>query len=105
MGPIFPRREGWIAGGFGLVHGLAFASALRDLHLEGTRLAAGILAFNLGVEAVQAMLVLLAAPLLVLLARTDYFARVRQATAVVAAAMALAWIGVRAAGMAIPGFA
>jgi hypothetical protein len=104
-GPIFPRREGWIAGGFGLVHGLAFASALRDLHLDGARLAAGVLAFNLGIETVQAMLVLLAVPLLVLLACTDYFVRVRQATAVVAAAMALAWIGVRAAGMAIPGFA
>lgn len=104
-GPIFPRREGWIAAAFGLVHGLAFASALRDLHLHGARLAAGILAFNLGIETVQALLVLLVAPLLVLLARTAYYPRVRQATAVVAAVMALGWMWVRTTGLALPGFA
>ena len=99
-GPLFPRREGWVAGGFGLVHGLAFASALRELHLEGTRLAAGILAFNLGIETVQTLLVLLAVPLLVLLARTRYFPRVRQATAGVAAVLALGWLWVRVTGAA-----
>lgn len=104
-GPIFPRREGWIAGAFGLVHGLAFASALRELHLEGMRLAAGILAFNLGIETVQALLVLLVAPLLVLLARTRYLARVRQSTAVVAALLALAWLWVRVTGVAVLGLA
>jgi len=104
-GPIFPRREGWIAAAFGLVHGLAFASALRDLHLHGARLAAGVLAFNVGIETVQALLVLLVAPLLVLLARTAYYARVRQATAVVAAVMALGWMWVRTTGLALPGFA
>ena len=104
-GPIFPRREGWIAAAFGLLHGLAFAAALRDLHLRGVRLAAGIAAFNLGIETVQVLLVLLVAPLLVLLARTDYYPRVRQATAVAAAAMALAWVWVRTTGVPLPGFA
>lgn len=104
-GPIFPRREGWIAGFFGLVHGLAFASALHELHLQGTRLAAGVLAFNLGIETVQALLVLLVAPLLVLLARGGYYRRVRQATAVVAACMALVWVVERVTGLPVPGFA
>jgi hypothetical protein len=103
-GPIFPRRECWIAAAFGLVHGLAFASALRELHLQGARLAAGIVAFNLGIEAVQAALVLLVAPLLVLLARTVYFAPVRQATAVIAAPMALAWLWGRVTGSVLLGF-
>jgi len=104
-GPIFPRREGWIAGAFGLVHGLAFAAALRELHLEGARLAAGILSFNLGIEAVQALLVLLVAPLLVLLARTRYLARTRQATSIVATVLALAWMWVRITGVVVPGLA
>jgi hydrogenase/urease accessory protein HupE len=44
----------WVlAGGFGLVHGLGFYSALRDLGLGKTDTATTLLAFNLGVESGQ----------------------------------------------------
>ena len=85
--PILPHREGWIAAGFGLVHGLAFASALSEMQLAGARLAAAVLAFNLGIETVQA--------LLVLLARTRHYQRFRQVAAVLAAGMALVWLAER----------
>lgn len=101
--PIFPRREGWIAGAFGLVHGLAFAATIRELGLDGARLAAGILAFNLGIETVQALLVLLVAPLLVLLARSGRYQQVRQGAAVASAALALVWVAERAGAMALAG--
>jgi hypothetical protein len=94
--PIFPRREGWIAAGFGLVHGLAFASAIRDLQLDGARLAAGVLAFNLGIETVQLLIVAVAAPLLVLLARRPSYERVRPLAAMLAGAMAILWMTQRA---------
>lgn len=103
--PIFPRRESWIAAGFGLVHGLAFADALRELQLSGPRLAGGILAFNLGIEAVQALLVLLAAPLLLLLARTAWLQRARMAVALLAGVLALVWMAARTMGVAIFGMA
>ncbi|TWI44513.1 HupE/UreJ protein [Pseudoduganella flava] len=90
--PLFPRREGWIAAGFGLVHGLAFASAIRELELSGGRLAAGVLAFNLGIETVQVLLVGLVAPLLVLAARSSYGDVARRGGALVAGAMAVVWI-------------
>ena len=90
--PLFARREGWIAAGFGLVHGLAFSSAIRQLELSGARLAAGVLAFNLGIETVQAIIVAIVAPLLVLLARTRYFQMVRQGAALAAGVMALVWM-------------
>jgi hypothetical protein len=90
--PLFPHREAWIAGGFGLVHGLAFATAISALQLRGLRLAAGILAFNLGIETVQMLVVLVAAPLLILLARGPYYQRTRQLAAVGAGVMALVWI-------------
>lgn len=93
--PLFPRREAIVAGAFGLVHGLAFASALQSLELTGVRLVAGVLAFNLGIEAVQALLVAVAAPLLVLLARTSYADFARRAGAVVAGALAVLWIAQR----------
>jgi hypothetical protein len=103
--PLFPRREAWIAAGFGLVHGLAFADALRDLQLSGARLAAGVLAFNLGIESVQTLLMLVAAPLLLLLARSTWFAQVRVSVALVAGMMALVWIVARTAGVPVLGMA
>jgi hypothetical protein len=32
--PLFPQRETWAAAGFGLVHGMAFAAALREVDLK-----------------------------------------------------------------------
>jgi hypothetical protein len=93
--PLFPRREGWIAFGYGLVHGLAFASAIRALQLSGTRLLTGVLAFNLGIEAMQMLLIALAAPLLVLLARSRWQQQVRQLAALASALMALLWMAQR----------
>jgi hydrogenase/urease accessory protein HupE len=54
---------------FGLVHGFGFSAALRELGLPSTGLATSLLAFNLGVEAGQAMVVAAAMPLLLLLLR------------------------------------
>ncbi len=53
---ILSQRFGhrWLlAGGFGLVHGLGFYSALRDLGLGQSDMAITLLAFNLGVETGQ----------------------------------------------------
>lgn len=53
-----------IAGGFGLVHGLGFATGLREAGLpEGDEVSA-VVAFTVGIEAAQAGLLLIAAPLL-----------------------------------------
>jgi hypothetical protein len=93
--PVFPGREGWIAAAFGLVHGLAFGGSLRELDLSGMRLASGILAFNLGIEAMQAMAVAVAAPLLVLLAQSRFSVRARRIAALSAGAMAVVWVAQR----------
>jgi hypothetical protein len=93
--PIFPRREAWMAFSFGLVHGLAFASAIRELQLSGARLAAGGLAFNLGIEAMQGLVIALAAPLLLWLVHRPFYPRVRQVAALLAAAMAVLWMAQR----------
>lgn len=56
--------------GFGLVHGFGFASVLREFGLPKEALGWSLLSFNLGVEAGQACIVALAAPLLLLLRKT-----------------------------------
>jgi len=64
---IVSQRFGhrWLlAGGFGLVHGLGFYSALRDMGLGQADMATTLLAFNLGVETGQiAVIALVYTPL------------------------------------------
>ncbi|MGH2396034.1 MAG: HupE/UreJ family protein [bacterium] len=54
-------RNRWLVTfGFGLVHGLGFASILQELHLPRAGVAVSLLGFNLGVEVGQMAIVLLA---------------------------------------------
>lgn len=62
--PIFPRREAWIAGGFGIVHGLAFATAIAELNLATGQVVVATLWFNLGIELVQLGIAAVILPLL-----------------------------------------
>lgn len=55
--------------GFGLLHGLGFAAGLSFGDEVDGRLVASLLAFNVGIEAGQASVILLAVPLLLLLRR------------------------------------
>lgn len=96
--PVFAGREGWVAGGFGLVHGLAFASTLAGLHLDASRLALSILGFNLGIELMQLLVVALVVPWLLLLSQTPAYPAVRQGGALLAGAAALAWLAERLTG-------
>lgn len=75
--PLFPRREAWIAAGFGLVHGLAFADRLAGVGYDGASLVLGILGFNLGIEAMQLLIVVVVAPSLVVLSTTRIYPVVR----------------------------
>ena len=96
--PLFPGREAWVAAGFGLVHGLAFASTLANLTLDASRLGLSILGFNLGIELMQLAVIGLTMPWLLLLSRTPTYALLRPVGAVLAAAAALAWLAERLAG-------
>ena len=70
----FPRR--WVmALVFGLIHGLGFAAVLSDLGLEGGSLVLTLLGFNLGVEAGQALIVLVFVPAAFLVRRTAAYRR------------------------------
>lgn len=65
-----PDRRRWMwSFGFGLVHGLGFASALGELGLKGAALVRALVGFNLGVEIGQLFFVAVFLPALIWLAR------------------------------------
>lgn len=94
--PLFPKREAWVAAGFGLIHGLAFARVLADLQLDSIRMGISILGFNLGIELMQLAIIAVIVPWLFILSRTSFYTGIRIAGAVLSAIAALAWITERA---------
>ena len=99
MRPVFPGREAFVAGAFGLVHGLAFATVVAGFGVGMVARGTAILGFNLGIEAVQLALVLLLLPGLLLGARTPWFARLRLGLAGLAGFAALVWLVERVLGI------
>jgi hypothetical protein len=100
--PIFRGREVYIAGGFGLVHGLAFAATLTGFGFDPWMLVSSVLGFNLGIEAFQLLVILAAMPALVLLARSRVYGPVRVSVAALTGIAAAAWFTERALGWANP---
>ena len=93
--PWFAGKEPWVAGGFGLVHGLAFSGGIAGIGFTPWYLAMTILGFNLGVELMQIVVVLLLVPPLILLSRGESYAPWRMLGAGAAGAVALGWIVAR----------
>lgn len=96
--PLFAGREYLVAAGFGLVHGLAFATFLSGFGFDRWSLAISLLGFNLGIEAMQLLVVAMVVPALLMLGRTPAYAAVRLTGALFAGVAAIAWMGERALG-------
>jgi hypothetical protein len=92
MRPIFPGREAAIAALSGLIHGLAFASASTELGFSHWYRLVSILTFNLGIEAMQLLVVTATLPSLLLLSRTGVYASFRWTDALIAAVVSISWI-------------
>ena len=93
--PLVRRGEVLIAGGFGLLHGLAFAAILGDLDLGRTSLVTTLLGFNLGIELAQLSVVALVMPSLLLLSRTPAYPVLRVGAAALGAVLATGWLANR----------
>jgi HupE / UreJ protein len=98
--PIFYRKENWVASGFGLIHGLAFASSLEILHLDFSQKMRSIFSFNLGIECMQLSLVLFSLPFLITMLKTKYYTEFKNIGAGCAIIAAIVWIIERSSGKA-----
>ena len=97
--PLFPGREALVAAAFGLIHGLAFSETLRELNLKGAQLVWSLLGFNLGIGAMQLIIVAVVLPPLIVLARSGRYPTLRVVAATATAIAAAGWL---AAGLDQP---
>lgn len=94
-----PDHQWKLALGFGLVHGLGFANGLRELGLSPDNFVATLLAFNLGVEFGQIVVVIVAGLLLYPLLRSaPAVDRIQRGGAWVNLVLATGWLVERVAG-------
>ncbi len=97
--PIFPNREMFVAAGFGLIHGLAFANTLANLDLDAKAMTLSILGFNIGIELQQLIVVMLIIPSLILLSKqSKIYDFIRVSSAILAGIAAMAWVFERISG-------
>jgi hypothetical protein len=94
-----PPARPAITFGFGLIHGLGFSAALRELGLPARALVGPLVGFNVGVELGQLTIVLPLLPLMIWLRRRDQlFRRVSFAANTLVALIACGWFIRRLAG-------
>jgi hypothetical protein len=97
-----PRGRATLSAGFGLIHGFGFASSLAQLGLPRRGTVATLLAFNLGIELAQLLVVLVCFPALVWAGRRPWFrARLLVPACCAVAAIAGVWFVKRALGLSM----
>jgi hypothetical protein len=95
--PVVLGRLWMVAFGFGLVHGLGFASVLTDLGLPSGALALALVGFNVGVELGQLAIVAVFLPLALGLRRGAFYTRwVMVGGSLAITALATIWLVERA---------
>lgn len=96
--PVFSRREELVALGFGIVHGIAFSEVLTSLRLAPLQKAISIFGFNLGIELMQVIIMIVVFPFL-LISRHKIYHILRVVFAFVAGIIACIWMVERVAGI------
>ena len=101
--PLIRERVWWIIFGLSLFHGLGFAAGLMDLGVLEEHLGLSVVAFNLGVEAGQLLVVLVLSPLLFLVRRLGIYRQVVLPVAAIGMILVSGvWVIERAFGVDVP---
>ncbi|MBS7671080.1 HupE/UreJ family protein [Croceicoccus gelatinilyticus] len=97
--PLFPGREACVATGFGLIHGLAFATLAAGSEGMPAQTLTTLLGFNIGIELVQLAVLAAALPILFLLMRNERFATFRTVAGAFTAICGGVWLLQRMPGL------
>lgn len=96
--PLFPDKEKRIALGFGLIHGLAFATTISPMHLNIHQQIASIIGFNIGIEIMQMGIILFVLPGLYLMSKTNYYLFFIRVMGLLGIVASVGWIWERVTG-------
>ncbi|MED4202532.1 HupE/UreJ family protein [Neobacillus mesonae] len=77
---------------FGLIHGLGFASILKEMAIPKSHLAVALINFNLGIETVQLAIVLLLLPLLMFIQKQKSYSKVVRSGSVIITILGGIWL-------------
>jgi hydrogenase/urease accessory protein HupE len=77
---------------FGLIHGLGFASILKEMAIPKSHLAVALINFNLGIEAVQIFIVLLLLPILLWIQKKKQYGKVVQIGSIIITLLGAFWL-------------
>ncbi|MCM3124192.1 MULTISPECIES: HupE/UreJ family protein [unclassified Mesobacillus] len=77
---------------FGLIHGLGFANILQEMNLSKANLASALISFNIGIEVVQLVIVLLLLPLLSYLHRLKASSKIIKYGSIVIILLGMYWL-------------
>ena len=102
--PASTRHRWMVTFGFGLVHGFGFANVLRELGLPSGGLARSLVAFNLGVEAGQVVIVAALWPALLWAGKQSWAPRLKIALSVGLLCLGAAWFAERTFGLRLMPF-
>lgn len=90
--PFLNDREFVVAGGFGLVHGLAFSETLSEFGLHSLSLFLSILGFNLGVELIQLVFIFLFTPILFQIIKYRRYTTFKNGLGIIGVFISIHWI-------------
>lgn len=90
--PVFLNKEWAIAFGFGLFHGMGFASLVGDLESSRSVQLVSLLGRNIGIEIGQAIVILVAFPVLFLLRRTRLYRPLFTVASIGLVVVSLGWM-------------
>jgi hydrogenase/urease accessory protein HupE len=97
---VFFAHKKWIGGtrakvamvfGFGLFHGLGFAGLLQEIHVPQEKFVSSLLAFNIGIEIGQLMIVCLALPLIYLARNKSWYPYLIKTLSIVIGILGIVW--------------
>lgn len=90
---FFGENRGKIAAVFffGLFHGLGFAGLLKEIQIPADKFISSLLAFNLGIEGGQIVIVAFAFPFIYFFSKKSWYPRAIQVFSAVIAGIALVW--------------
>ncbi|MGI9027686.1 MAG: HupE/UreJ family protein [Candidatus Saccharimonadales bacterium] len=83
---------------FGLFHGLGFAGLLQEINVPDDKFVSSLLAFNIGIEFGQLIVIALALPVIYLLRNKSWYPLLIKIVAVIISTIAIIWIFQRVFG-------